>query len=161
MASQNRITLQLTDEELTQAADAISALEQALASLVSLAPVERKRLTKMGPKSETFCRQALRVMEQNPHIVPSSVDVASARLDLDTLDQLRPLLDRVRRLAERGGDTETALGSDVMDVSLKGYQLLKVAGKQQGLDGFFRELGLRWAKNRRTPAEPEPAADPA
>lgn len=161
MSSQNRITLDLTEAQLAQASEAMASLEQALASLISLAPLERRRLAKMGPKSETFCRQALRVMEQNPHIVPSSVDVASARLDLETLDQLRPLLDRVRRLTERGTDTEMALGSDVMDVSLKGYRLLKVAGKQQGLDGFAKELGLRWSRNRRVPTEPAPEAEPA
>jgi hypothetical protein len=74
---------------------------------------------------------------------------------------LRPLLDRLRRLSERAGDTEMALGSDVMDVSLKGYRLLQVAGKQQGLDGFAKELGVRWSRNRRKQDEEEPAADPA
>ncbi len=161
MSSQNRISLQLSEAQLAAAREAIGSLEQALASLVSLSPPERRRLIKMGPKSESFCRQALRVMEQNPHIVPDSVDVASAREDLVALDALRPLLDRVRRLAERGNDTEMALGSDVMDVSLKGYQLLRVAGKQQGLDGFAKELGLRWAKSRRKQEEAEPAEDPA
>src|SRR5690606_29890106 len=100
MSSQNRISLQLSEAQLAAAREAIGSLEQALASLVSLSPPERRRLIKMGPKSESFCRQALRVMEQNPHIVPDSVDVAAAREDLEALDALRPLLDRVRRLAE-------------------------------------------------------------
>lgn len=160
MTSQNRISLQLDQTQLAQAAEALGALEQALSVLIALAPAERRRLVKMGPKSEVFCRQALRVLEQNPHIVPDTVDVASAKQDLDALDQLRPLLDRLRRLSERGNDTEIALGSDVMDVALKGYQLLRVAGKQQGLDGVAKELGLRWArKSRKTEeAEPEPSA---
>jgi len=161
MTSQNRVSLQLTETQLAQADEAIGALEQALSVLVSLSAAERRRLVKMGPKSEVFCRQALRVMEQNPHIVPDTVDVAGAKQDLDALDQLRPLLNRLRRLVERGSDTEIALGSDVMDVSLKGYQLLRLAGKQQGLDGFVKELGLRWAKNRRKQGEAEPVEETA
>ncbi|GAB3727428.1 hypothetical protein GCM10028794_00010 [Silanimonas algicola] len=47
-----------------------------------------------------------------------------------------------------------ALGSDVMDVALEGYALIKVSGRAQGLDELRRELGLRFAKSRRN----EPAA---
>jgi hypothetical protein len=60
------------------------------------------------------------------------------------------VLDRLQKLAERGSDTEIALGSDVMDVALEGYGLLKVSGKNQGLDSLRKELGSRWAKTRRS-----------
>lgn len=33
----------------------------------------------MGPRSEPFARQTLRVLEQNPGIVPPSLDLAAAR----------------------------------------------------------------------------------
>jgi hypothetical protein len=39
-----------------------------------------------------------------------------------------------------------------MDVALEGYGLLKLSGKNQGLDGLRRELSSRWSKTRR-PAE--------
>src|SRR5690606_27773259 len=44
---------------------------------------------------------------------------------------------------------------------LKGYQLLRVAGKQQGLDGVAKELGLRWARKSRKTEETEPEPSPA
>ena len=47
-----------------------------------------------------------------------------------------------------------ALGADVMDAALEGYGLLRVSGRQQGLDGLRKELSNRWA--RRSSAEPEP-----
>ena len=154
--SQNLVSLALSNEQLAQAEQAITTLEQILAGLVSLKPVERQRLTKMGQKSEVFCRQALRVLEQNPQIVPPGMDLAGAQADLSALDQLAPLLDRLQRLAERGRDTEMALGADVMDVALEGYALLKVSGKQQGLDGLRKELSSRWARGSTGTAEPEP-----
>lgn len=153
--SQNLVSLQLSSEQLSQAEQAITALEQALGGLVSLAPVDRRRLVKMGQKSEVFCRQTLRVLGQNPQVVPPGLDLAEAQADLLALDQLAPLLDRLQRLAERGRDTEMALGADVMDVALEGYGLLRVSGRQQGLDGLRKELSNRW--NRRSSTEPEPA----
>lgn len=52
-----------------------------------------------------------------------------------------------------------ALGSDVMDVALEGYALLKVSSRQQGLDGLRAELATRWVKPLR--AEVEPSASTA
>ena len=153
--SQNLVSLVLSNEQLAQAEQAVTALEQALAGLVSLSIGERRRLPKMGQKSEVFCRQTLRVLAQNPQVVPPGLALAEAQADLLALDQLAPLLDRVQRLAERGRDTEMALGADVMDVALEGYALLGVSGKQQGLDGLRKELSSRWARSRS--AEPEPA----
>jgi hypothetical protein len=147
--SQNIGSLVLADEQINAAMDALTALEGALAGLISLDAEERRRLTKMGQKSEVFCRQAISVLAQNPQIVPPSLQLADAQADLLALDRLRPVLDRLQKLAERGSDTEIALGSDVMDVALEGYGLLKVSGKNQGLDGLRKELGSRWAKTRR------------
>ena len=151
--SQNIVSLVLTDEQINAAMDALTALEGALAGLISLDAEERRRLTKMGQKSEVFCRQAISVLAQNPQIVPRSLQLADAQADLLALDRLRPVLDRLQKLAERGNDTEIALGSDVMDVALEGYGLLKVSGKNQGLDGLRKELSSRWSKTRRA-AEP-------
>jgi hypothetical protein len=148
------ISLQLTNDQLDGIDAALGQLESALAGLIALTPDERRSLARMGPKSESFCRQTLSVLEQNPQMVPASLDLAGARGDLTVLDQLRPRFDRLQRLAERAADSETALGSDVMDVALEGYSLLKVSGRGQGLDGLRRELGSRFARARRAEATP-------
>lgn len=154
--SQNVISLELTDAQLVAAAEALTNLETALGGLIALDPDEARSLVKMGQKSEAFVRQTLGILGQNPQIVPPSLELAHAQADLIALDRLRPVLIRLQRLAERGHDTETALGSDMMDVALQGYALLKVSGRQQGLDGLRQDLGSRFARNRR-PAEPVPA----
>ena len=149
--TQNIISLELSDGQITIALEALTELEGALSGLISLDAEERRRLTKMGQKSEVFCRQALSVLAQNPQIVPPSLNLAEAQADLRALDRLRPVLDRLQRLAERGADTEIALGSDVMDLALEGYGLLKVSGKNQGLDGLRKELSSRFSRSSRTP----------
>lgn len=148
------ISLQLTNDQIGGIDSALGQLEAALSGLIALTPEERKTLARMGPKSESFCRQTLGVLEQNPQLVPASLDLAGARGDLTVLDQLRPRFARLQRLAERAADSETALGSDVMDVALEGYSLLKVSGQGQGLDGLRRELGSRFSRARRADAAP-------
>lgn len=152
--SQNLISLTLTDEQLVAADAALTALEQAFAGFRALGVEQRKSISRMGAKSEQFCRQTLTVLGDNPQIVPASIGVADAQADLVALDRLRPRLVRLQKLTERAEDTETALGSDVMSLALEGYALLKVAGRSQGLEGARKDLSSRFSKTR----SEEPAA---
>lgn len=152
--SQNLISLTLTDEQLAAADAALAALEQAFAGFIALSVEQRKSISRMGGKSEQFCRQTLTVLGDNPQIVPASIGAADAQADLVALDRLRPRLVRLQKLAERAEDSETALGSDIMSLALEGYALLKVAGKSQGLEGARKELSNRFNKTR----GPEPGA---
>jgi hypothetical protein len=147
--SQNIVSLVLSADQLTAIDGALATLEQNLSGLVALQPSQRRELYKMGEKSEQFGRQTLNVLTNNPQIVPPSLGLAEAQQDVAALDALRPRLQRMKQLVERGEDTETALGSDIMSTALEGYGLLKVSGKNQGLDGLRQELSSRFAKSRR------------
>lgn len=153
---QNLIALTLTDAQLTAADAALTALEGAFTGLVALNGDERIGLNRMGTKSEQFCRQTLNILGQNPQVIPASIKVADAQADLIALDRLRPRLQRLQKLVERAQDSEVALGSDVISLSLEGYALLKVAGKNQGLEALRKDLGSRFSKTRA--AVPAPAA---
>jgi hypothetical protein len=161
VTTQNLLSLSLSDSELMAIDNALSELEMRLSGLGSMETDKRKGLARMGGKSEAFCRQALNVLEQNPQVVPPSLKVTEARADLDAIDRLRPRLQRLQRLTERAQDSETMLGSDVMNCALQGYALLKVAGKNQGLEGLRKELGSRFAKSPRVPTEAPSPAGPA
>lgn len=145
--SQNLLSLQFSPEQLAAIDAALASLESALAGLIALTPDQRRALTKMGPKSEAFCRQTLTVLSQNTQIIPPSVNLTEAQADLATLDALRPRLARLERLTERANDTDAALGSDVMALALEGYALLKFAGKNQGLEGLRKDLSARFARS--------------
>jgi hypothetical protein len=149
MSSQNLVSLTLTDTQLSVIDQCLTDLETQLSGLIGLNAVQRRALRRMGDKSEAFCRQTLSVLEQNPQVVPPSVGLREAIADLEALDRLRPRLQRLLRLTERASDTETALGSDVMQVASQGYALLKVSGRNQGLEGLRKDLGTRFAKSPR------------
>lgn len=147
--SQNLIDLSFEATKLAELDAALTSAETILSGLIALNTNQRRKLARMGDKSESFARQALNILAQNPQIVPPGLGLAGAQADLVALDQLRPILSRLQRLTERASDSEIALGSDVMSVALQGYALLKVSGKNQGLEGLRKELGARFAKSSR------------
>ncbi len=154
--SQNLISLNISDADFAEIDAALGTLEAKLAGLIDLSTDERRSLSKMGDKSEAFCRQTLTVLAQNPQLVPASLDVAEAERDLIALDALRGRTNRLRQLLGRAEDTEVALGSDVMSASLEGYALLKVLGKGSGLEALRKGISARFARS--TSAEKAPAA---
>ena len=156
--SQNLVTLNLTDAQLTAVDAALTELETQLAGLIALP--NKKAYKKMGNKSEAFCRQTLRVLEQNPQIVPPNVPVADAMSDLNAMELLRPRMVRLARLSERASDTDFALGSDVMAVALQGYSLLKTTGRTEGLDSLRKELGARFTRGSRQAVSADAPAEP-
>ena len=145
--SQNLIDLTLTTEALNLIDGGLNALETQMAPLRALTPDQRRQLTKMGDKSEAFCRQAVDVLGENPGILPANFDYPGFRRDLAMLDALRPRLVRLARLQERADDTVMALGSDLMTNALEGYAFLKIAGKGEGLDSLRKMMSARFDRN--------------
>lgn len=156
--SQNLIDIDFTTDALTAIDNALTALETGFASLIALTPDQRHELTKMGDKSEAFCRQAGHVFGENPGVLPGNFDLAGYQRDIATLDALRPRLLRLAKLHQRGADTEMAVGSDLMTNALEGYAVFKVAGKGQGMDEARKALAARFARGPRNPA---PSTNPA
>ncbi len=152
---QNRISLTLAANAVSDIEAAIATMEQHLAGLIGLQPEERRELTKMGDKSEAFCRAAVTTLRNHSDVLPRGFSLDGYEADLVALDTLRPLLNRLQRLYDRMVDSEMALGSDLMVASLEGYAHLKVAGRGDGLDTLKDALGARFDRKRRQ--EPEPA----
>jgi len=103
---QNLVSIQYTDEEIAQMDAALNSLGALFSRMVTLQADERRELTKLGPKSQAFCDQALAVLLANPQIVPPSLNLAEAQVDKRTLDQLRPHAPRrwrVKRCASSAG----------------------------------------------------------
>ena len=139
---------------------AIEAMERAWEPmLVLLDPGVRARSTKMGHRSEAFCRSAHRVMRENAHTLPRDLDLDEMSRDLASHDELALRRTRIDRLVEKLADTDIALGIDVMAAALRGYAMLRLNGQAHGLDGQRRDLSRRFEKSaRRKPGEAAAAA---
>ncbi|MBA3929811.1 MAG: hypothetical protein C0521_09510 [Xanthomonas sp.] len=152
--SQNIVDLIFDEDALADIDGALTTLDTRLVGLVALDPVKRRRLHKMGDKSEAFCRLAVDVLSGNPQILPANFDLQALQRDVAALDVLRVRMVRVQRLYQRMVDTEMALGSDIMSNSVEGYNYLKVAGKSAGLDGPRKQLSARF-KSKRSKHDPD------
>ncbi|KAB2963162.1 hypothetical protein [Zoogloea sp.] len=143
--SQNVVSLSLSTEQIDQVHSALAVLEKNLSGLVSLSADQRRELNKMGPKSEMFARKAYDVVAQSPDIMPGSFELDEFAADIAALDQLRPIITRLVALAQRGEDTEMALGSDIYSAALEGYRFAKLAGKGTALDELRNQAAVRFA----------------
>ena len=155
---QNLISLNLSQQDFTDLDAAIATLRRVFAGFVGLQPEDRVEMKKMGPKSIDFCEQTLDLLMNNPQIVPPNLGLAEALSDRAMLQALRPRFQQLRQLMELADDSEMALGSDMMAISLEGYRLLSVSGKGEALKGARRELSARFARARGATdvAEPVP-----
>lgn len=147
--TQNLVNLPVDVDTLGRLDGGLMQMEAALEGLVSLMPEQRRGLTKMGEKSEAFCRAAFNVAQQYPGIMARDFDIAGFQQDLQTLDALRPRFLRIAHLHQRVIDTEMALGSDLMAASLHVYNALKVSGKGKGLDDAQHTLASRFRLSAR------------
>ena len=147
--TQNVISLVFSDADLAAIDGALALLEEKFAALVTLTNDEKRALSKMGTRGETFIRDTLVAMEQNPSLIPPTINLAEARIDLVALDVLRPRVARLNRLVKRGNDTMVAIGSDLDAVSRLGYKLVDTFGPELGLEELRRSLSARYARKRR------------
>lgn len=146
--SQNLVFNHLTDEQWTQLDTAIGAVAGTLdPAMVPFTPGQKRSAVKMGDGSEAFCRLALQIAEENPSLIPSSIDLGEMRRDLASHDALNQRIVRLTRLLEKARDTEIALGSDAMVAALEIYAVLKVVGKADGVQALRRLLSRRFENN--------------
>jgi hypothetical protein len=78
--SQDLINLTLSEAQLSAVDNALFELETQLSGLIAMSVQQRRKLMRMGDKSESFCRQTLSVLAQNPQVVPPSLRLAAAQI---------------------------------------------------------------------------------
>ena len=132
--SQNLISLRIDANRFSAIDAAVTALEKQLDDFVELSVEQRRELLKLGPRTEVFCRATIDVMERNPGALPADFNLDAIRQDRVAIDQVRPLLSRLRMLVSRVQDTEMALGSDLYKAALDGYRFAKATGSGAMLD---------------------------
>lgn len=138
--TQNLISLDLSADDVAEFDAALAVIEKFVKPFVSLTAEEVKALSKMGEKSEQFCRQTLMVLAQNREALPASFDLDEMEADLAAHATLAPRALRLREVLSRFEDTQMALGSDIMVAASDGYALMKMFGKAEGLSALQESM---------------------
>lgn len=142
----------------TDVADVLASLEairQKLSVLVGLTPEERRRITKLGRKSQTFVVQALDAATQYSQLMPQCLDIEGARRDLALFEALHPVLQSINQLKELVEDTQTVAGSEAYASARLAYSSIKTIGRSMGLDGVKDNLSQQFRKRRKAKSTDE------
>ena len=150
----NRLDVTATTEQLAAIDAAIASVETATQFFVSLAPAERKKMLKLGPKSEDFVRHAMEAGRLNSDIVPSALEIAEMDRDKAIRDAMVSFGQRLDALQRKARDTSMVAGADLMGASMVIYRALQANGRAAGLDEVLARLRARWDRPSRTPEEP-------
>ena len=154
MAYQN-ISATLTDTDLQEIQAALDKIETKLPFLINLTVDERRRLFKMGNKSQAFVSSSLTIAQTNRNILPASFNLDEFARDYRLTNSLQQVHLRLQQLSEKVDDTLVAISSEAMGSSLTVYDYVKTAAKKTpGLKALADQLGDRFkALRAKTPKD--------
>ena len=135
-------------EDLDNMDQLLDQLETATATLITLDPVVKRRLFRLGDKSEAFGRQALRILAANEDLAPPRFDLAAAQDTLQARERLRTCINRLEQLRSRMQDTHAAMGADIFTAARKAYRLLQIDGNAAGLESLKQGLAKRFRSGK-------------
>ncbi len=150
----NKLDVIVTAEQATGITTAMASLYTAMPFLVSLTTADRRRLPKLGDKSEGFVRQAHQIVRDYVDVLPMGLSLPAMDRDATIRDLLLPVHQQLSQVLSMVNDTITLAGSDLMEASHIVYRALQSHGEEAGLRVVRDELGRRFARAPRAEVVP-------
>lgn len=153
----------LTDADVQAIKAAVTTIHSKMPFLISLTPDERRKLFKMGSKSQGFVGDCLIAARNSPEILPARFQVADFAQDVALAESLGDVLSVLRQIVSQVDDTHMAVASQANVQAADVYGFAKSAVKSTpGMKTVVMQLSERFQKTppaRRS--EPEAAAPKA
>lgn len=157
MAKQkNLVSMVLTEQDEADVKSLVEQVKHRLKGAITLNADQRKKYQRMGTTRQGHARDVIRILQENPGLVPPGLDLAGATADQEALDRIERIDDAVQALATLTRDTRTALGIDIMGVASVGYTMSKAFGDQLGLGDLLKKFGARFSGGRKPKGKPGP-----
>ena len=147
MASDNRISIEITAAQKTAIVNAVTALKTALTGIIiNLTKDERQSLPKIADKTLAFDEKCKAYMASRPELVPSFLDTAELALDRKLIEDLLPCLRELAPICEGLEDTVSLAYTDVYVADLAFHANVKQAAKRgvPGTDTIYDDLKERF-----------------
>jgi hypothetical protein len=155
----DRINIAITAEQAAGAAAAVEAVAEAMPYLITLSVEDRRRMVKAAEGTEGFIRSALELARQNPHLVPSLVDMAKLERDLALREALAPVEAGLTLLATKVNHTRRLANADLFEGCLDIYHECQRHGQDQGLDALVAPLRTYFKRRPRVRELENPTQD--
>ena len=151
---ENKIDFQMTAVEKQAIQDAIELIKTNTPWRIVLTPDERSASIHLGEKSFALVEKTRDYMLQNPHLVPSYIDVAAFLHDVDAARNLNEMLRLLAPVTQSLEDTLTLTGMDAMAAAMVFYNAVKIAAQNnaEGAEVIYTDLKQRFVNRGRKPA---------
>jgi hypothetical protein len=150
---ENNFNFSTTKEESKKIDQAIALLKAILEpKLISLAGSDKRDMPKMGDKTLAFVEKSVGYGEMYPDFMPNFIGINEAKIDLQSVKDLKQLLTPLLRITNELDDTMTLAGSEAYSSALSIYKVLKNAANmgQAGAQEASDDLKSRFPGKRRS-----------
>ncbi|MFM8330137.1 MAG: hypothetical protein ACKN9T_00435 [Candidatus Methylumidiphilus sp.] len=155
--SENRIDLDLTQEQVDKVVAAFKTIEETLPGLIELTPEQRQAMPRYSDKDLAFILKAFTLAGQHPEIFPPSFSLDEMRRDVEALQKLDVILHTGHRVIGILEDSRFAAARESQSHGLTVYQFVKTHNALTGkLEDALADLSKHFAR-----AKPAKADKPA
>lgn len=161
MSAKNKISAEITPEQVKASADTLATFRANLSHVltINLKPDERRNMLKMGDKTLAFVQKALEYATQNPSLVPAFMDLTEAKKDYALTAELYNIYQQLYTLITAIEDTGMVAGGEAYEAALIFYHSVKGASRSDvaGAQAVYNDLSQRFPGQRRSRATATPA----
>lgn len=154
MTTENRLSAELTDANLTAILGHLNAARALMPFLVSIPMEERNGIAKFGDKSHAFDDKCADYEAQRADLVPAFVSVPETTKDRVLIAKVKTVNAALAQLADDGFCTELVLGGDIADSDKAFYAAVRLAAANNvpGAQAIYEDLKQRYPHVPRKPA---------
>lgn len=150
MATENLVSIKISQEDQDKVSKAISDLNDVLKPLlVSLSNDQRREIPKMGDGTEPFVEKVIDYAQSNPEFAPAYLDVAEASVDFDAVKALNSFYRPLEQIHQQLSDSIMLSGSEAYVAALAYYNSVKIATRMNvaGAKVIYEDLRQRFSKS--------------
>ena len=158
MALENLISIEFTNEELTQLDAHLDGIQQVLAGkTINITPEQRRQYGRIANQNKLIVDKAKNYMEQHPNWVPNFIDKVEFDKDYIARQQIEGRVQLLENLAQQLIDTKTLLDHDNYTNTLSFYRKMRyLAGENEaGAKTVYEDMKTLFKKVSRTSTDEE------
>jgi hypothetical protein len=160
MATDNQISVVITDQNVTDIIGHLTAIQAILPFLISRPVGDNSVL--LGDKSAGFDQKCASYMASNPEFLPGYMDIAEVLKDRAARAQFQKFMPQFNLVASQAVDTFNVIGNEIYKADLGYYNSTGDAAKvgRAGAGDIHADLASRYPGHTPKPA-PVTTAQPA
>ena len=143
---ENRISVEFTEEVLTQINGFIDSIDQAMPFLINLGPDEKVGGFRLGDTNLGFLEKGKDYILQSPEFMPSYTPTEEVVKDAGASLHLTSIARRLRILVDKIEDTASIAGMEALAGILAYYNAVKQAARDNvnGAETIYNDLKKRF-----------------